>query len=126
MQRKILFIINPIAGSGRALNYREKIADYLNGTDIKYEIVLTESSGHATEIAKATAFEDFDTCLLYTSLNPLSYPFQYWMHTGDSFHPLSSLARLKYACCLQPRKTCNYREYQAVGPVCRHGLDPDI
>ncbi len=61
MQRKILFIINPIAGSGRALNYREKIADYLNGTDIKYEIVLTESSGHATEIAKATAFEDFDT-----------------------------------------------------------------
>lgn len=61
MQRKILFIINPVAGSGRALNYREKITDYLNGTDIKYEIVLTESSGHATEIVKATAFEDFDT-----------------------------------------------------------------
>lgn len=61
MQRKILFIINPVAGSGRASGYENKITEYLNGKDIEYKIKFTNGPGHATEMARATTSEDYDT-----------------------------------------------------------------
>ncbi len=52
MQRKILFIINPTAGSGKALNTRVGIVDAMQKSKLDYDIKVTDHPGHATKMAK--------------------------------------------------------------------------
>jgi YegS/Rv2252/BmrU family lipid kinase len=48
---KLLVILNPIAGKGKALKEYPKIDRYLKDRKVDYEIVLTKGPGHALEIA---------------------------------------------------------------------------
>lgn len=48
---KHLFIVNPVAGKGKALAYMEAIKPLLEGK-INYRIEITRGKGHATEIVK--------------------------------------------------------------------------
>lgn len=50
---KHLFIINPIAGKGKALDYIPKIKEYFKNNDEEYIIKITEKKGHAIEIVKS-------------------------------------------------------------------------
>ena len=45
------FIINPIAGNGKARRYKDIIANIARAKGIPIEIVFTEKKGHATELA---------------------------------------------------------------------------
>ncbi len=47
-------ILNPKAGKGRALGRKEEICARMDQSGVKYEIVLTEGIGHATELAYAS------------------------------------------------------------------------
>ncbi|WP_291583591.1 diacylglycerol/lipid kinase family protein [Clostridium sp. UBA6640] len=49
---KNLFIINPIAGKGRSLEYIDKIKEYFDDLQEEYIIEITEYKNHAIEIAK--------------------------------------------------------------------------
>ncbi len=49
--RRVLFIVNPGAGTGRAEALRETVAS-LAGTDIPHRIVQTRGPGHATRLAR--------------------------------------------------------------------------
>lgn len=55
MQRKILFIINPTAGSGKASNTQSGIVEAMDKSGLEYDIKVTEQPGHATELAKCAA-----------------------------------------------------------------------
>ncbi|MCX8094838.1 MAG: diacylglycerol kinase family lipid kinase [Caldisericia bacterium] len=46
------FIINPVAGVGKSLKIWKKIKKFLEKLKIKFEYMITEYPGHATEIAK--------------------------------------------------------------------------
>ena len=50
-----VFIINPVAGHGKALKFIHQIRNFFTGKNIKYIIKLTKYAGHATEIAKKYA-----------------------------------------------------------------------
>jgi YegS/Rv2252/BmrU family lipid kinase len=52
---KLLIILNPVAGKGRAVKEYPKIDRFLKERKIEYEIVLTTGPGHALEIAKNCA-----------------------------------------------------------------------
>ena len=47
------FIVNPVAGKGRALRLIPVIREYCEEKKLDYEIVITQYPGHATEIARA-------------------------------------------------------------------------
>ncbi|WP_055665571.1 diacylglycerol/lipid kinase family protein [Desnuesiella massiliensis] len=49
---KHLFIINPVAGKGKAMDYLEKIHKIFEERQDEYIIELTKNQGHATEIVK--------------------------------------------------------------------------
>lgn len=49
---KNLFIINPVAGKGRSLEYIDKIKKYFDDLQEEYIIEITEYKNHAIEIAK--------------------------------------------------------------------------
>ncbi|WP_027632205.1 diacylglycerol/lipid kinase family protein [Clostridium hydrogeniformans] len=49
---KHLFIINPAAGNGKAINYIDEIHKYFKDKNVNYKIKVTEDRGHATLIAK--------------------------------------------------------------------------
>jgi diacylglycerol kinase (ATP) len=49
---RYLFIINPKAGSGRGLNYINKIQEYFKDKSEEFKIELTEYKNHAQEIAR--------------------------------------------------------------------------
>lgn len=49
---KHLFIINPVAGKGNAGKFIDRIEKYFKDKEDIYKIELTESQGHATNIAK--------------------------------------------------------------------------
>ncbi len=51
-QKNWVFIVNPIAGNGFAKTVVPKLEQMIKKHDIDAEIVFTEKSGHATEIAK--------------------------------------------------------------------------
>ena len=55
---KHLFIINPIAGKGKALDYIPKIKEYFKNNDEEYIIKITERKGHAIEIVKSYTSKD--------------------------------------------------------------------
>lgn len=48
---KHLFIVNPVAGKGKALAYMEAIKPLLEGK-VQYKIEITKGQGHATELVR--------------------------------------------------------------------------
>ncbi|MDR2376443.1 MAG: diacylglycerol kinase family lipid kinase [Treponema sp.] len=52
---KLLIILNPVAGKGKAIKEYPKIDRFLNERKVDYEIVVTTGPGHALEIAKNCA-----------------------------------------------------------------------
>ena len=60
MKKRILFIINPVAGVKRKDKIPPLINKYLNHDMFDYEVIYTESRGHATEIAQQAAKDGFD------------------------------------------------------------------
>ncbi len=57
--KKILFIINPIAGVKNKKNIPQLIKEHIDTSKLSYEIVLTEYAGHGKEIA-AKSINTFD------------------------------------------------------------------
>ncbi len=55
---KHVFIINPAAGKGKALELIPVIRDYFKGKPDKYVIKITEYPGHATKIAREYAVNE--------------------------------------------------------------------
>lgn len=55
MKTKILFIINPKAGTRSKKSLPDLIANTINATKFDYEIVYTQSVGHATLLAQSAA-----------------------------------------------------------------------
>ena len=49
---KHLFIINPTAGKGKALEYKDIIEAYFKDKDDEYDIKITDRPGHAIEILR--------------------------------------------------------------------------
>ncbi len=60
MKKRILFIVNPVAGVRRKDKIPPLINKYLDHERFIYEVIYTESRGHATEIARQAAAENFD------------------------------------------------------------------
>lgn len=53
--RKVVFIINPIAGAGRGKKTVKYISEVFNSTGIPYKIVFSEYAGHANQLAQQYA-----------------------------------------------------------------------
>jgi YegS/Rv2252/BmrU family lipid kinase len=49
---KLWIVLNPIAGNGKAIKYREKIREYLEKQGQNFEIVVTAGPGDALDIAR--------------------------------------------------------------------------
>lgn len=60
MKKKILFIVNPVAGVKRKDKIPPLINKYLDHDKFNYEVIYTESRGHATEIARQAVVDKFD------------------------------------------------------------------
>ncbi len=45
-----LFIVNPVAGSGRTKKYKDLIASYMDDRKLKYKIIETKNKGEATNL----------------------------------------------------------------------------
>ena len=61
MKKRILFIINPISGTGRQDAIPEEIEKYIDTTRYEYAIRTTEYAGHATLLAKEAIRKGYDT-----------------------------------------------------------------
>jgi YegS/Rv2252/BmrU family lipid kinase len=57
---RVRVILNPMAAGGRALHRVGTIEDCLRRYDLRHEIVLTRSPGHAAELALAAAADGVD------------------------------------------------------------------
>jgi YegS/Rv2252/BmrU family lipid kinase len=60
MKKRILFIINPVAGVKSKHTIPDKIGRFLDTTRFDYEIIYTQGRGHATELAAQAARDGFD------------------------------------------------------------------
>lgn len=60
MKKKILFIINPVAGVKRKDKIPRYINKYLDHNKFSYDVIYTEARGHATEIARKAAEDNID------------------------------------------------------------------
>ena len=56
---RILIILNPTAGKGKAGQHREEIEGLLRAAGANFDIKLTERPGHATEIARLAGSEGY-------------------------------------------------------------------
>jgi diacylglycerol kinase (ATP) len=54
-QKKWVFIVNPTAGNGDAVNVAEELKEKLIERNFKADIVFTENKGHATELSEKFA-----------------------------------------------------------------------
>lgn len=61
MKKKILFIINPISGTGKNKVVEKLIAQKLNRTVFDYEVVYTKAAKHAIELSRNGVNEGFET-----------------------------------------------------------------
>jgi len=59
MKKKILFIVNPISGTGKQQLLEQVLKEHLHLDQFEYQIVFTEYRGHATSLAQK-AISDFD------------------------------------------------------------------
>lgn len=57
--KKIVFILNPKAGHGLNSAIEEKIDKVFSGNDFNIEKVYTQGSGHATELSRKAASENY-------------------------------------------------------------------
>lgn len=57
--RKILFIINPVAGNGKGKTLIVEINDYMLNYNVHYEIKVSNKIGHVTNLAKWGCENDF-------------------------------------------------------------------
>ncbi|MBC8173656.1 MAG: diacylglycerol kinase family lipid kinase [Chitinophagales bacterium] len=60
MKKRILFIINPVAGVKRKDKIPRYINKYLDHNQFAYEVIYTEARGHATEIAQQAVTDKYD------------------------------------------------------------------
>lgn len=60
MKKRILFIINPVAGVRRKDRIPRYINKYLDHNRFDYEVIYTEGRGHATEIARDAVHQGYD------------------------------------------------------------------
>ena len=60
MKRRILFIINPVAGTRRKHRIPDKIERFLDHRTFEYDIVYTQGRGHATELAEQAASDGIE------------------------------------------------------------------
>jgi len=60
VKKRILFIINPVAGIRRKDRIPRYINKYLDHNRFDYDVIYTESRGHATEIASHAVNDGFD------------------------------------------------------------------
>lgn len=58
--KKILFIVNPISGSGKNNPVEKYIEERFGNPEFSYKIVYTEKAGHATELSKTAVAEGTD------------------------------------------------------------------
>ena len=58
--KKVLFIVNPISGSGKKLTVYRQIRRYADRTRLDYSVCHTEYAGHASELARQAVREDYD------------------------------------------------------------------
>jgi len=58
--KKILFIVNPLAGVNRKKDLKKDLMQYLDSTLFRFEIVYTEYAGHGEILAKKAVEENFD------------------------------------------------------------------
>jgi len=58
--KKILFIVNPISGSGKNNPLEKYIEERFGNPDFSYKILYTEKAGHATELSKTAVGEGTD------------------------------------------------------------------
>jgi diacylglycerol kinase (ATP) len=56
---KWVFIINPVAGNGFALSLADKIKEMISRHDLDADIVYTSKKGHASELSKMYAGENY-------------------------------------------------------------------
>ena len=61
---KHIFIINPIAGKGKGIEFKEKIEGIFKDLDLEYEIIITEESGYATRKVKELTSKE--KCRVYS------------------------------------------------------------
>jgi len=57
-QGKLLIILNPVAGKGKVLKIAPQIEQFLKNHNENFEIVFTQSVGHAQEIAKTQQMDN--------------------------------------------------------------------
>jgi diacylglycerol kinase (ATP) len=60
MKKRILFIINPIAGTANKKQFPDVIADTIDHSKFDYDIVFTDHPGHANELSKKAVAEGVD------------------------------------------------------------------
>lgn len=60
MKKKIVFIINPVAGVKRKNRIPKLIEKYLDHSQFDHRIIYTERRGHATILAERAAKENYD------------------------------------------------------------------
>lgn len=58
-RKKILFILNPVAGGGKSLLIEKKIDQLIDQSRFDHEIVFTERAGHAAELAQKAVNNNF-------------------------------------------------------------------
>lgn len=61
MKKHILFIINPISGTGRQGSIPDEIEKYIDTSRYEYAIRMTEYAGHATLLAKEAIRKGYNT-----------------------------------------------------------------
>lgn len=59
-KKKILFVLNPIAGGGNSLFIEQRINDLLDKSKFEYTIEFTKHHGHAKELAAVAVAQNFD------------------------------------------------------------------
>jgi len=60
VRKKILVLINPASGKGKAPQIWKQIAEMTAGTGIDFEVLLTKRAGHAKEIVQNMDVEPYD------------------------------------------------------------------
>ena len=63
-KRKILFVINPISGTGKKKIIEKLLEEYLDKSAIEFEIKYTEFAGHAIEISKKVVDQNNYECVI--------------------------------------------------------------
>ncbi len=61
-KKKLLFILNPIAGTNRGFNYEALFSKIINADKYSYEIKATERALHATALSKQAVLDGVDYC----------------------------------------------------------------